>query len=585
METRIGPLEVSHSARGMRSFTLELWHEGLKKHRLIRGDNQSIVNLKAKLQIDAWDQKWMEVSSRLQQRNDRAIGKRQQDERKAEAQNRTSDAQRELQLLAALLKANLTVDERVDWESLKDKVEFTEPMPTEENLPVKPTLPSVPREPHPTHPRYQPTYSLFDKLFASRRSRIHEQVKKEFLEDLEDWRREVAELRRAYAAAVSNHDQKLRVIHATHKKKVEDWEARRREFLGSQAARNAVVDAKRVAYEAGQPDAVMEFIDLVLASSRYPDYFPHEFEAEYDTSAKTAIIDYQLPAPADLPTLKAVKYVATRDEFEYQHISEIQSARQYDDVLYQIVLRTIHEVYEADVIGVLDAIVINGIVTAIDRTTGKPVTACVLSLRAGREEFSAIDLAQVDPKACFRSLKGIGSSKLAGLAPVPPIMRLRRDDSRFVSAYEVAYSLDESVNLAAMDWEDFEHLIREIFEKEFASTGGEVRVTRASRDGGVDAVAFDPDPIRGGKIVIQAKRYSNTVGVSAVRDLYGTILNEGATKGILVTTSDYGPDSYEFANGKPITLFSGANLLDMLKKHGHRARIDIQEAKKLVGER
>jgi len=48
------------------------------------------------------------------------------------------------------------------------------------------------------------------------------------------------------------------------------------------------------------------------------------------------------------------------------------------------------------------------------------------------------------------------------------------------------------------------------------------KVTQASRDGGVDAVAFDPDPIRGGKIVIQAKRYAYTVGVSARRDLYGT---------------------------------------------------------------
>ncbi|WP_222400440.1 restriction endonuclease [Rhizobium leguminosarum] len=74
-------------------------------------------------------------------------------------------------------------------------------------------------------------------------------------------------------------------------------------------------------------------------------------------------------------------------------------------------------------------------------------------------------------------------------------------------------------------------------------SGGEVRVTQASNDGGVDAIAFDPDPISGGKIVIQAKRYTRTVGVSAVRDMYGTVLNEGASKGLLVTTADYGPDA------------------------------------------
>ena len=108
-----------------------------------------------------------------------------------------------------------------------------------------------------------------------------------------------------------------------------------------------------------------------------------------------------------------------------------------------------------------------------------------------------------------------------------------------------------------------------------------LKITQASRDGGVDAVAFDPDPIRGGKIVIQAKRYTNVVGVSAVRDLYGTVMNEGATKGILVTTSNYGNDAYEFAKGKPLTLMNGANLLYLLEKHGHKAKIDLQEAKEL----
>ncbi|HEX4134071.1 MAG TPA: restriction endonuclease [Bryobacteraceae bacterium] len=136
-----------------------------------------------------------------------------------------------------------------------------------------------------------------------------------------------------------------------------------------------------------------------------------------------------------------------------------------------------------------------------------------------------------------------------------------------------------------MDWEDFEHLIREIFAKEFSSRGGDVKVTQASRDGGVDAVAFAPDPITGGKIVIQAKRYAYTVGVSAVRDLYGTLMNEGASKGILVTTSDYGPDAYEFANGKPLTLLSGANLLHLLAKHGIGAHINLSEARKIAQER
>jgi len=112
-----------------------------------------------------------------------------------------------------------------------------------------------------------------------------------------------------------------------------------------------------------------------------------------------------------------------------------------------------------------------------------------------------------------------------------------------------------------------------------------VKITQASRDRGVDAVVFDPDPIRGGKIILQAKRYTNTVGSDAVRDLYGTVVKEGANKGILITTSDFGPDSYEYAKGLPITLLNGGNLVHLLAKHGHKARIDIAEAKKIQAER
>ena len=83
-------------------------------------------------------------------------------------------------------------------------------------------------------------------------------------------------------------------------------------------------------------------------------------------------------------------------------------------------------------------------------------------------------------------------------------------------------------------------------------------------------------PVLGGKVVIHAKRYRDTVGVSAVRDLYGTMLNEGANKGILVCTSGYGPDAYNFSKDKPIELIDGGGLLYLLREHaGTTARIAI----------
>ena len=61
-------------------------------------------------------------------------------------------------------------------------------------------------------------------------------------------------------------------------------------------------------------------------------------------------------------------------------------------------------------------------------------------------------------------------------------------------------------------------------------------------------------------------------------------MNEGANRGILVTTATYGPDAYKFANGKPLTLLNGSNLLALLEEHGHKARIDLAEAKRVLRE-
>ena len=102
-------------------------------------------------------------------------------------------------------------------------------------------------------------------------------------------------------------------------------------------------------------------------------------------------------------------------------------------------------------------------------------------------------------------------------------------------------NLDSRPNLMDLNPYEFEQLVCDLFMK----NGLETKLTRSSRDGGVDVVAFDKRPVLGGKVVIQAKRYSrNTVHVAAVRDLYGTMMNEGSNRGILVATSGYGKDAF-----------------------------------------
>ncbi len=354
-------------------------------------------------------------------------------------------------------------------------------------------------------------------------------------------------------------------------------------FLNEQCEFNQKIENLQKSYSKNNDNSIIEYFDMILKNSKFPDKFPNSFILEYNYITKILIVEYQLPSIECLPTLKDRKY--TKDGYKEIHISNSQLLTMFDDAMYKITLRILHEIFETDIADAINAISFNGWVKANNKATGKEENTCILSVQVKKNEFVNLDLYNVDPKICFKSLKGIASTKLHSLTPIQPIMTINKEDKRFVNSYNVSNQIDNSTNIAAMDWEDFEHLIRELFEKEFQSNGGEVKVTQASRDGGVDAIAFDPDPIRGGKSVIQAKRYTNTVGVSAVRDLYGTVINEGATRGILVSTADYGPDAYEFAKGKPIVLLNGSNLLYLLEKHGHHAKIDIKEAKIILAER
>ena len=546
---------------------IEIKHEGLNKYRVIKGADPHVVRQKAIVQQKAWDEMWERKKILQDEREVREKGAREKEQKKELAVQLTNEAIEQLAIIENTLKFTLDVDDKINWETLKDKTVFNIKKPKIQKAIVNR------REPKGTDEVYIPKLGLLDNIFASKKQKKVEEAKKVFDYDFKKWLTDKEEVNKK-----NKENQKQFEL------ALNSWNGEKSAFIEQQQAKNEAIENQKDKYQNATSDAIVDYCDMVLSNSIYPEVFQQKFDIEYNPITKMLIVEYSLPSPADIPTLKEVKYIQSRDEMKEAHLSKTALNKLYDDLLFQITLRTLHELYEADDIDGISSIVFNGWVNSIDKATGNEVNACILSIQTIKNEFLEINLSHVDPKTCFKSLKGIGSSKLHGLSPIAPILTISREDARFVSSYDVADSLDEAENLAAMDWQDFEHLIRELFEKEFNQSGGEVKITRASKDGGVDAIAFDPDPIRGGKIVIQAKRYTNVVGVSAVRDLYGTVLNEGATKGILVSTADYGPDSYSFAKDKPITLLNGNNLLHLLQNHGHNAKIDLKEAKKILAD-
>ena len=557
MKVQFSGVQESESARGHVTYSMDVWHDGLNKHRQIKDSDLDVLRRKASALSEEWTEKWATISTR--------------EAKKSLAAQRTREAEECLQEIRTTLKHALLAEHTPNadstWRGRRDTRPFKIPRPK------RPVTPIFPKEPSPDDPEFIPNYGFFDRFSEARRIAKEAETASAYKDAHRSWTKNMATLQKKAERADRLFQEQVRLR-----------EAERAEFLSAQRELNASLDRQRSHYRMKEPEAVDGHFRIVLSQSQYPEWMPHDTAVQYNPTNATLLVAFSLPAVEAIPRLQSVTYVQSRDSFREKTVPESQVLRLYDSLVYQVALRTVHEVFSADEQGVVESAVFNGYVTAADPRTGKTATSCILSLQTSRDEFSEINLAQVDPRACFKALKGVGSSKLHALTAIAPIMDLTREDGRFVSYRNVMADLDNSINLAAMDWEEFEHLIREVFEQEFRSDGGEVKITQASRDGGVDAVAFDPDPIRGGKIVIQAKRYTNTVGVAAVRDLYGTVLNEGATKGVLVTTSDYGPDAYGFAKDKPLVLMNGANLLHLLEKHGHKAQIDIKQAKEALGQ-
>jgi restriction system protein len=329
-------------------------------------------------------------------------------------------------------------------------------------------------------------------------------------------------------------------------------------------ARNQSVTTLRDGYRAGDPNSVASYFEMIFSRSTYPEAFPRNWRVCFVPSSRQLVVDFEAPTfESCIPTIERYKYVKSSDQISEGKRSQKECHALYLGVIAQLVLRHLHEVFRGDREEIVQVAALNAFVDTIDPSTGQPVKPHIASVRTTREQFDQLDLANVEPLACLKRLSATVSRSPAELVPIKPIVDIDMVDPRFVQEADVLSSLDQRPNLMELTPGEFESLTTNLFEK----MGLEAKLTQASRDGGVDCVAWDPRPVLGGKVVVQAKRYKNTVGVSAVRDLYGTMINEGASKGILLTTSGYGKAAFEFANGKPIELLDGNNLLYLLKEH------------------
>jgi restriction system protein len=322
---------------------------------------------------------------------------------------------------------------------------------------------------------------------------------------------------------------------------------------------NVQIDELGVRLAREDPAAIRDYFTAALyAPAGWPERFPRHVRVAWDPPGRQLVADWELPDFDVVPAVSRYRYIKSDDRETQVMRPAAERKNLYRQVLAQCALRVVTEAFRADHRDLVKSVTVNGFVNSPDPATGQSSEIYLLTVMARRDIFTHLDLAKVDAITCLEELKGQLSPRPEKLVPVSP--------GRLAGATATDISGEpnkSSTGLMDMDPLDFEELIAALFQE----MGLEVMTTARTGDGGVDVRAMDPDPIRGGKLVIQVKRYRNTIPPAPVRDLYGTMLHEGATKGILVTTSEFGPGAQEFAVGKPLTLIGGSQLADLLSRH------------------
>ncbi|OXM73570.1 restriction endonuclease [Amycolatopsis sp. KNN50.9b] len=315
---------------------------------------------------------------------------------------------------------------------------------------------------------------------------------------------------------------------------------------------------------AGLPEAVEDYFELLIERSPLPADLPVDVEVAYQPDSKKLLMIRELPGVDVIPQNREYTYVKSRDEIvaKPRLVKEIKQA--YANLVAQIVLRTMRDVFEVRPSELVDEVAVNAHVSTRNRATGKPERPCLVSVSATRKQFEELVLTELDPAECLKYFNALVSPHPWDLEAVRPIFDPDLSKYRLVDAHDVAAGLGGRPVLLEMKPFEFEVLVKQLFE----AMGMKSWVTQASRDDGLDAIAVNEDPIMGGVCVIQAKRYKGTVEPDAVRALAGVMDDKRASRGVLVTTSRFGKASHDFvARHGRIQLIEGPHLKHLLSEY------------------
>jgi restriction system protein len=323
------------------------------------------------------------------------------------------------------------------------------------------------------------------------------------------------------------------------------------------ARHNAAVADFEGALLRGEAAALTGYARIVLSRSPYPEAFMQTLAAHYVENLKLLAVGYDIPTlDAMVPATLEYHFNATERVVQGVPAGEAMRAQVYANALRQILLRSLHELFSAEPLRQVNAIVFN-------MYTGDGETrVCLASVHVSRADFSALALTEGDPAAHLATLGARISARPEAQQPVTPVVGV--DMTQAITDEKVA--VDRRFNLATLSDKDFTQVMFHLLR----SHGFEGPPPLPAEDGMLTCRAWDPHPIFGGDVVVHIRRapsHNDRLGLPAARAILAEMQQIGAARGMLITTGMFDDGVEEFARDRRIELLAGHHLVFLLKEN------------------
>jgi restriction system protein len=329
----------------------------------------------------------------------------------ARVAERNAELALQLEEIDGLLASTLEVDDFVDLESLKAPVGNHRSFDAGALSVPTPALPPLRYPPEPVFQEPEAPSGLSGTLGGKRRHA--EAVAKARMDHqyvVRRWQRDCQDMYDAYVV----EQQRLQGVEADRLRQLAQAEAAYQEECQRRDAeaqdRNTQLSRLINDLAFDVPEAIDQYVEIVLSNSVYPETFPAAFEHEFDLSNRELRVTATVPEPDAIPSIKEYRYVKAKDEITASELPVKVQKDRYAGAVWQVALRTLHEVFEADRAGKIASISLTVGTDRLSPSTGLLETIPLVQVATDRVTFTRFNLTNVIPASTLEHM-GAAMSK------------------------------------------------------------------------------------------------------------------------------------------------------------------------------